>query len=94
MVIYTFRAEESVMEVNSPNERPLSPEEIAHLEKLKSVVENALEDGRFSTAEIAHIKSIIWTDGKVTYQELRTLHETIRAVMGNETPELEWQPTN
>lgn len=79
------------MEVNSPNSKPLSPEEIAHLEKLKSVVKNALEDGRFSTQEIAQIKSIIWADGKVTYEELRAVNETITSVMGDINPEMEWR---
>lgn len=68
----------------------LTPEDIAHLETLKSVVEKALEDGEFSVAEIDHIKSIIWADGKVTYEELRTVHETIETVMGDVSPELEW----
>lgn len=79
------------MEVNSPNDRPLSPAEIAHLEKLKSVVKNSLKDGRFSTAEINYIKSLIWADSKVTYEELRTLNETIPLVMGDVDPEIEWQ---
>ncbi|MEM8780823.1 MAG: hypothetical protein AAGF26_18555 [Cyanobacteria bacterium P01_G01_bin.49] len=79
------------MEVNSPNQKPLTPEELAHLKKLKSVVEKALEDGRFSEAEIAHIKSIIWADGKVTYEELRTVNKTIKEVMGDVVPEMEWR---
>ena len=79
------------MEVNSPNSKPLTPEELAHLEKLKSVVEKALEDGTFSTAEIAHIKSIIWADGKVTYEELQTVNQTIKDVMGDVVPEMEWR---
>lgn len=68
----------------------LSPEDIAHLETLKSVVEKALEDGEFSVAEIDHIKAIIWADGKVTYEELRTVHDTIASVMGDVQPDLEW----
>ncbi|MDJ0537085.1 MAG: hypothetical protein QNJ70_32155 [Xenococcaceae cyanobacterium MO_207.B15] len=79
------------MEVNSPNRKPLSPEEVAHLEKLKSVVKKALEDGKFSPEEVAHIKSIIWSDGKVTYEELRTVHQTIKSVTGHELPEMAWQ---
>lgn len=79
------------MEIERPNAKPLSPEEIAHLDKLKSVVEKALENGKFSTYEIERIKSIIWSDGKVTYEELRTVNETIEAVMGDEAPELDWQ---
>lgn len=78
------------MNIERPNAKPLSPEEIAHLETLKSVIEKALENGEFSSAEIDHIKAIIWADGKVTYEELRTLHETIESVMGDVPPGLEW----
>ena len=80
------------MEVNSPNKKPLTPEELAHLEKLKSVVEKALEDGRLSEGEIDHIKSLIWADGKVTSEELRTVNKTIKEVMGDIAPEMEWRP--
>ena len=80
------------MEIKRHNAKPLSPEEIAHLEKLKSVVEKALEDGKFSTYQVERIKSIMWADGKVTYEELRTLNETIQSVMGDESPGFEWQP--
>lgn len=79
------------MEVNSPNQKPLSPQELEHLAYLKSVVKKSLEDGSFSTDEIDRIKSIIWADGKVTYEELQTLHNTIKEVMGDELPELEWR---
>lgn len=79
------------MEVNSPNSKPLTSEELAHLEKLKSVVEKALEDGKFSDYEIERIKSIIRADGKVTYEELRTVNQTIKDVMGDVAPEMEWR---
>ncbi|MEM8804969.1 MAG: hypothetical protein AAGF01_02840 [Cyanobacteria bacterium P01_G01_bin.38] len=78
------------MEIERPNAKPLSPEDIAHLETLKSVVEKALEDGEFSITEMDRIKSIIWADGTVTYEELRTFHETIESVMGDLPPGLEW----
>lgn len=65
------------MEVDSPNKKPLTPQEQAHLEKLKSVVEKALENGSFLEAETAQIESIIWADGKATYEELRTVNQTV-----------------
>ena len=80
------------MEINDPNAKPLSSEEIAHLEKLKSVVKQAIEDGKFSTYETQRIKSLLWADGKVTYEELTTVRETIRSVMGDDVPGLEWEP--
>lgn len=82
------------MEINSPNNKPLSPEELKHLDHLKSVVEKALEDGYLNTYEIDNIKSIIWADGKITYEELQTFHHTIKAVMGDEIPEIEWRPNS
>jgi len=78
------------MEVERPDAKALSPEEMAHLESLKTVVEKALEDGQFSVGEVDRIESIIWADGKVTYEELRTVHETIQSVMGDMPPDLEW----
>ncbi|MBE7384583.1 MAG: hypothetical protein F6J95_024605 [Leptolyngbya sp. SIO1E4] len=79
------------MNIERPNTKPISPEEIAQLEILKSVVEKALEDGRFSIYESERIQSLIWADGKVTYEELRTVNETIASVMGDIPPELEWR---
>lgn len=79
------------MEVNSPNKKPLAAEELIHLEKLKSLVEKALEDGKFSETEIARIKSLVWADGKVTYEELRTIHQTTKDIMGDIVPEMEWR---
>lgn len=78
------------MKIERLNAQELSSEDMAHLKTLKSVIEKALEDGAFSTDEIERINSIIWADRKVTYEELRTLHDTIQSVMGAVEPELEW----
>ncbi|MDJ0707672.1 MAG: hypothetical protein QNJ46_30720 [Leptolyngbyaceae cyanobacterium MO_188.B28] len=78
------------MKMERPGSRPLSSEEVAHLETLKSVVDKALDDGKFSAAEIDRIKSLLWADGKVTFEELREVHETIQSVMGNMPPGQEW----
>lgn len=78
------------MNIERPNAKPLSLEGTVHLEKLKSVIKKALEDGRFLVDDIEQIKSIVWADGKVTYEELRTIRTTIQSVMGDVPPELEW----
>ncbi|MEO1391223.1 MAG: hypothetical protein AAFV85_28165 [Cyanobacteria bacterium J06634_6] len=78
------------MEISRPNAQPISEEELAHLAKLKATVEKALENGEFSTAQISQIKSLIWEDGKITADELRTIRETIKEVMGDTQPGLEW----
>ncbi|MDB9529356.1 hypothetical protein PN498_25410 [Oscillatoria sp. CS-180] len=79
------------MKIESPNAKPLSSQEIAHLEILRAVVKKALEDGQFSIYEVEQIQSLIWEDGKVTYEELRTVNETIISVMGDNPPALEWR---
>ena len=79
------------MEIERSGAKALTPEEIQHLETLKTVVETALADGVINEGELAHIKSIIWADGKVTYEELRTVHETIHSLMGDELPAIEWR---
>ena len=80
------------MNVNRLGAKELTPEEVQHLEKLKTVVETALADGVLSADEMDRIKSIIWADGKVTYEELRTVHETMQSIMGDELPPIEWRP--
>ncbi|MEM9767853.1 MAG: hypothetical protein AAF892_08240, partial [Cyanobacteria bacterium P01_D01_bin.71] len=82
---------ESTMEIERSGAKALTSEEIQHLETLKTVVETALADGVINDGELAHIKSIIWADGKVTYEELRTVHETIHSLMGDELPAIEWR---
>lgn len=72
------------MEIEHKNSKPLTPDEAQHLEHLKAVVENALSDGLLQEEEMTRIKSIIWADGKVTYEELRTVHETIRSFVGDD----------
>ena len=78
------------MKVESLNAKPLSKEEISHLEVLKTVVEKALENGQLSIYESARIQSLVWADGKVTYEELCIINETTYNVMGDILPELEW----
>ncbi|MEM8543531.1 MAG: hypothetical protein AAGF66_06010 [Cyanobacteria bacterium P01_H01_bin.119] len=82
---------ESTMEMEFSGAKALTAEEVQHLEKLKAVVKAALADGVLSDGEIDHIKSIIWADGKVTYEELRAVHTTMQSLIGDELPPLEWR---
>lgn len=78
------------MNIERPNAKPLSQEERIHLKTLKSLVEKALEDGRLLVDDIEMVKSIVWADGKVTYEELRTIRTTVQSMMGDVLPEIEW----
>lgn len=80
------------MQQERPNAKSLTPEEIAHLEKLKAFVERALTDGKLSAAEMESINSLMWADGKISYEELRVVYETVEFITGDRTPEFDWRP--
>ena len=79
------------MKVERPNQKDLTPEEQAHLAKLKQMVEAALADGRVSQDEIQNIRAYIHADHKVTIDELRTINTTIRELLGDGTLEYNWE---
>ena len=79
------------MEIEHSKAKALTPEEVQHLKKLKVVMAAALADGVLSEGEMAHIKSLIWADNQVTYEELRTVHETLKSLMEDELPLLYWR---
>lgn len=47
-----------------------SPEELKELEKLRVLIERAVDDGRITKVEMEAIKAAIAADGKVTFEEL------------------------
>jgi uncharacterized membrane protein YebE (DUF533 family) len=79
------------MKVERPNQKDLTPEEQAHLAKLKQMVEAALADGKVSQDEIQNIRAYIHADHKVTVDELRTINTTIRELLGDGTLEYNWE---
>ena len=80
------------MEINRPNHPELTEAELQHLEKLKAVVETALSDGILSDDELDRIKSMIKADRNITYEALRTVHETMHSILGDELPNFDWRP--
>lgn len=48
-----------------------------HLEKLRVVIERAIADGRVTAQEMRTIKAIIWSNGKVSPEELDLVRELI-----------------
>lgn len=79
------------MKVERPNQKDLTPQEQAHLAKLKQMVEAALADGRVSQDEIQNIRAYIHADHKVTVDELRTINTTIRELLGDGALEYNWE---
>jgi len=78
------------MKVERSGQQDLSPKEIAHLEKLRKLVEEALTDGKFSEDELQSIRDLINKDHKVTPAELQTVHATVRAMLGDAELEYDW----
>ncbi|MEO0928706.1 MAG: hypothetical protein AAFR62_01135 [Cyanobacteria bacterium J06629_2] len=79
------------MEVNSPHNKPITPQELEYLDQLKKVVRKSLEDGKFSIYEADRIKSMIRAEGKINYARLITFRKTVKEVMRNIEPEIEWR---
>lgn len=78
------------MKVERPNDRNLTPEEQAHLEKLRQIVQQAMANGRLSQDEMQAIQTYINADKKVTIQELQTIRQTIRESLGDASLEYDW----
>jgi len=78
------------MKIERSNQQELTPEEQTHLAKLRKLVEEALADGKVSKAELQSVRALIHVDQKVTVEELNTINDTVRAVLGDAYVEYDW----
>jgi Cu2+-containing amine oxidase len=78
------------MKIERPNHKDLTPDELAHLEKLQETVRQAMVDGRLSQDEMQRIQALMHADNKVTVDELRTVRQTIRESLGDASLEYDW----
>ena len=65
------------MEISTPKDKEPTPEELQELEKLKVIIEKAIEDGKLTGAEFERIKALIRADKKVTVEELQLVRTQI-----------------
>ena len=65
------------MKAESHHEQARPIEDARHLEKLRSVIERAIADGKLTAQEMQTIKAIIWSNGKVSPEELDLVRELI-----------------
>ncbi len=79
------------MKMERNNNRELTPEEHAHLEKLKTLVQECIANGRLSHDDLDKINTLINADNKVTYEELMTVRTTLREALGGAFLEYDWQ---
>jgi uncharacterized tellurite resistance protein B-like protein len=78
------------MQIERSSQRELTLEEQAHLNKLRKLVEDAFADGKISEAEIQSIRTLVHADQKVTVEELNTINDTVREVLGEADMEYDW----
>ena len=65
------------MEISIPKGQEPTPEELKELEKLKVIIEKAIEDGKLTEPEFDRIKAAISADNKVSVEELELVRTLI-----------------
>lgn len=65
------------MKISRPNFQEPTPEDLATLEKLKAVIEQAIADGKLTQDEVALIRRTAWSNGKITPEELNLVREMV-----------------
>ena len=66
------------MQIEFPNAQPLTPEDEAHLESLKAVIEQVVKDGVLTGAEITLIHDKIASNKKLLPEEILMVKTLIR----------------
>ncbi len=66
-----------LMKMERPNAKPLSPEELEDLEKLRVILERAIADGCVTEDEMNAIKACFSADGKVLFEEIELCQQLI-----------------
>ncbi|MDG2615809.1 hypothetical protein P7L53_06075 [Thermoleptolyngbya sichuanensis XZ-Cy5] len=65
------------MEIERPNAKPLTREDLANLDRLKAVIERAIADGVLTADEQDRIKQIINHDHIVSPEEMEMVQTLI-----------------
>ena len=81
------------MEIDRPNAKEPTPEELQKLERLKDIIEKAIADGKISSDEYQRIKSEIYAHGKTStdqfYREIELYRSLVQEKL--EKGELEYE---
>jgi len=76
------------MEISRPTASEPSPEDLENLDKLKAVIERAIADGKLTETEKQQIRTVAWSNGKITPQELELVRSMILDKL--HSGELQW----
>lgn len=72
----------------SPRANPISEDQ--HLDRLQRVIEQATADGKLTQLEINRIKSIVWSDGEVSPEELEMVNKLVKEKIASGELAIEW----
>ena len=65
------------MEINRPHAQPPTQEELQDLDKLRTILEQAIADGIVTEAEVKLYKTQAWKDGRISAEELTLYQELV-----------------
>ncbi len=65
------------MKMERPNAKPLTPKDLQDLDRLRTMLEQAIADGYVTGDEMNLIKAHIAADGKVLFEELELCQRLI-----------------
>ncbi|MBE9224954.1 hypothetical protein IQ264_05675 [Phormidium sp. LEGE 05292] len=69
------------MEIDRPNAKEPTAEELAQLERLKGIIEKAMADGKITSHEYQNIKKEIYAHGKVSTDQFYREIELYRSLV-------------
>lgn len=78
------------MKVWRPEPSQPSPEDLQQLDRLRSVINAAVADGKISGAEMVAIRAQASSDGKVTVAELELYRKLVTEKLATGELEYEW----
>jgi tellurite resistance protein len=78
------------METEYSNEPARPLEDVKHLEKLRNTIERAIADGKLTAQEMQTIKAVIWSNGKVSAEELDLVRELIHEKVASGEVVYDW----
>lgn len=78
------------MQISRPNAKSLTSEDRQQLDQLKSIVENALANGKLSKEEIIRIQKFSLADSTIVYEQRITIRQTMQRQLGDAELEYEW----
>ncbi|WP_318655895.1 hypothetical protein [Pseudanabaena yagii] len=78
------------MLVERPNHKELTSEELQSLQKLHTIIDRAIADGRITKYEMEQIDRSIYADGKVFVEELTMVRQLVKDKIDDGSLAYDW----